>query len=174
MKASGRESRLTEGFSRLFRGATGSIKGERFVVVGRVRYSFGRGFWDEWYLAFETGAYAWLTEDNHELALQIELEDDLAVKDFESYRIGEELKINGEVFRIQELGMAKCLGLEGELPAGYLPDEVYPYVDGSSLNGAQTFGLEFDEPESGSKARVFVGTWLKAADLEVDEDDYSW
>ena len=83
------------------------------------------------------------------------------------------MQINGDVFRIQELGMAKCLGLEGELPSGYLPDESYPYVDGSSLNGEKTFGLEFDEPES-DKARAFVGTWLKAEDLEIDECDYSW
>jgi hypothetical protein len=40
------------------------------VVMGRVRYSFGSGFWDEWFLEFNDGTIGWLTEDNHELALQ--------------------------------------------------------------------------------------------------------
>ncbi|MBM73754.1 MAG: hypothetical protein CMK59_00020 [Proteobacteria bacterium] len=173
LKLAGKESRLTEGFSRLFRGATGSVKGQRFAVVGRVRYSFGRGFWDEWYLALETGEYVWLTEDNHELALQKEIDARQEFKDFHGYSLGDELEIDGETFRVQELGMAKCLGLEGELPSGYLPDETYPYVDGSSLNGAKTFGLEFDEPDSGA-AKAFVGTWVKPSELEVDENDYSW
>ena len=43
----GKQSILPEGFSRLFRGATGSLLNKRFCVLGRVRYSFGRGFWDE-------------------------------------------------------------------------------------------------------------------------------
>jgi hypothetical protein len=59
-----------EGFTRLFRGATGRLEKRPFVVMGRVRYSFGSGFWDEWFLEFGDGTIGWLTEDNHELALQ--------------------------------------------------------------------------------------------------------
>ena len=70
IETAGKQSILPEGFSRLYRGATGTLSQQRFFVLGRVRYSFGKGFWDEWYLEFNDGTLGWLIEDNHELSLE--------------------------------------------------------------------------------------------------------
>jgi len=74
IKSAGTQAVLPEGFSRLYRGATGSLQQKRFVVMGRVRYSFGHGFWDEWYLDCADGKTRWLTEDNHEFSWQGRIE----------------------------------------------------------------------------------------------------
>ena len=70
IRDAGKQATLPEGFTRLYRGATGRLLGKRFEVLGRVRYGFGGGFWDEWFLTLADGRTGWLTEDNHELALQ--------------------------------------------------------------------------------------------------------
>ena len=134
MKLSGKQSRLSEGFSRLYRGAMGEIKGQRFQVLGRVRYSFGRGFWDEWYLMLETGESIWISEDNHELCQQNKVGASEQFGHSSNYSVGEDLDVEGKTFRIQEIGEAVCLGIEGALPKEILPDERYQYVDGSSLD----------------------------------------
>ena len=70
---SGKKSVLMEGFTRLYRGARGSLREHRFEVLGRLRYSFGGGLWDEWYITFENESGAWITEDDHQLAVQTPL-----------------------------------------------------------------------------------------------------
>jgi hypothetical protein len=174
MKLSGKQSRLSEGFSRLYRGAMGSIQGKRFQILGRVRYSFGRGFWDEWYLMLDTGAGVWITEDNHELSLQAVLETGTQFGHYSNYNVGEDLKIEDEGFRIQEIGQAICLGIEGALPKDVSPDERYPYVDGASFNGQKTFGLEYDGPNEGMPPSLFVGSWLVAQDITLDDESLDW
>ena len=170
LKLSGKSSRLSEGFSRLYRGATGSIDGKRFYVLGRVRYSFGRGFWDEWLLDVGEETPVWLTEDNYELSLQAP-HSPSELPDMSTLKVGKDITLGGHTFRIQESGKAKCLGIEGELPKSILPDEEYMYIDGSSLDGKNNFGIEFDDDLSPS---CYIGTWLTQDKLVMDENDYGW
>ena len=44
----------------LFVGATGDVGGIGFNVLGRIRYGWEQGFWDEWYLALEDGSDSWI------------------------------------------------------------------------------------------------------------------
>ena len=170
LKLSGKSSRLSEGFSRLYRGATGAIDGKRFYILGRVRYSFGRGFWDEWLLDIGEDEPVWLTEDNYELSLQspYDLANPPAIN---KLKVGKNISLRGLKFRIQESGKAKCIGIEGELPRSILPDEEYLYVDGSSLDGKYSFGIEFDDD---LKPACYIGTWLTQDKLVMDENDYGW
>jgi len=174
MKLSGKQSRLSEGFSRFYRGAIGEIKGKRFQVLGRVRYSFGRGFWDEWYLMLDTGETVWVTEDNHELAIQEAYDLGDQFGHYSNYSVGDDLEISGGAFRIQEIGLALCLGIEGAVPKEVLPDEKYPYIDGSSLNGTKTIGLEYDGPNQGMPPTLFVGSWLNFGDVKLDDEELDW
>ena len=171
---SGKQSRLIEGFSRLYRGATGALKGERFEVLGRVRYSFGRGFWDEWYLMFENGTPLWITEDNHEFCQQEQIDNSPKLEDFENYEIRQEITLDGTSFLIQEKGMAICLGIEGFLPKNVLPNETYPFVDGSCLDGKRTFGLEYDGEKPTDPPTVFIGTWFVSEDMILEDEELEW
>lgn len=170
VQAAGEQSVLPEGFSRLYRGAAGSLHQKRFVVAGRVRYSFGRGFWDEWYLEMEDGALQWLTEDNHELALQRRVETRGLVASG-PWQPGQPITYRDRPFVVQEVGRAECIGVEGELPRFITSGESYPYVDASSPDGRSTLGLEYDD---GDRPSLFLGKWLKHAELKLDEEGVDW
>lgn len=165
----GKQSVLPEGFSRLYRGATGSLMKKRFEVMGRVRYSFGRGFWDEWYLEFDDGTTGWLSEDNQELCLEEEAKN-AVVALFESYHLSSRIKIGDREFVVEETGMAECLGAEGDLPFAILPGEKFPYVDASSPDGRDSLGIEYDD----AKPTVYIGHWLRYASLQMDDEGEDW
>lgn len=160
---SGQKSRLSQGFSQLYRGAFCTIQQQDIQIVGRVRYSFGRGFWDEWYGLTDTGEGVWITEDNHEFSIQVRvLNADISFNP-ETVAVGDEVSVQNRTYRILERGEAVCLGLEGELPKGLLPDEQYLYADGSSLDGQYALGIEFD----GDEPAIFVGEWIHPKDITV-------
>lgn len=162
-KPTGKKSRLSQGFSRLYCGALCTIHGNEYRVIGRVRYSYGKGFWDEWYALTDTGEGSWITEDDHEFSVQVEVPFDRVSTDIQNLTIGDELVVGDHTYRILEWGEAVCLGLEGELPKGVLPDESYRYADGGSLDGTHAIGIEYD----GTPPAVYVGRWIEAKDIRV-------
>ena len=167
--AAGKQSLLPEGFTRLYRGAAGNLKGQDFRVTGRVRYSFGRGFWDEWFLEFGDGSLGWLTEDNHELALQNRRELD-TVPPADVLKPGSLFRAWDMEFAVQETGEARCLGMEGDLPIRVETGETYLFADASSPDGRNTLGIEYDaDPPS-----VFLGIWLKYSDLRLHDEGLDW
>lgn len=159
---------LPEGFTRLYRGATGTLRGTRFEVLGRVRYGFERGFWDEWYVRLEDGDTAWVTEDDHLLALETELAEADAIDP--DLQIGQVITLAGVPYLILEVGQARCLGIEGQVPRGVLPDETYAYVDGASVDGKRTMGIERDD----DPPTVFVGERLQHEDVVLDDEGEDW
>lgn len=165
---SGKTSMLPEGFTRLFRGATGTLRGTRFEVLGRVRYGYDRGFWDEWYLRLEDGSTAWLTEDDHHLAL--ETMRGAATVPTETLEVGETIPVDGTTYLIREVGTARGLGIEGQVARGVLPDETYGYADGHSLDGARTLGIEYDD----DPPTVFLGERLRHEDVQLDDEGDLW
>ena len=161
----GKKSRLSQGFSRLYCGALCTIESQEYRIVGRVRYSYGKGFWDEWYALTDIGQGTWITEDDHEFSVQTEISHTEVSKDIQSLSIGDEVIIKNQTYRILETGEAVCLGLEGELPKGILPDERYRYADGGSLDGTSALGIEYDD----TPPTIFVGRWIHAKDIQVAE-----
>jgi len=165
----GRQSVLPEGFTRLFRGATGRLENRAFVVMGRVRYSFGKGFWDEWFLEFGDGTIGWLTEDNHELALQTRMSSK-NIPPIEGLAPGKKFKVRKIDFVVQEVGEAECIGVEGDLPIKVQTGETYRFADASSPDGKYTFGIEYDAVPPA----LFMGRWIAFAVLKLNDEGLDW
>lgn len=166
----GRQSILPEGFSRLYRGATGRLAQSRFRVAGRIRYAFPSGFWDEWYLAMEDGTWAWLTEDDHELAIERAWPEAKVTAPFISFAPGQRFSLGGVEWHVEELGTARCLGMEGELPEHADTGDSYPYIDASSLDGRYSLGIEYDQ----NPPTAFKGHWLRWSALKLDDEGDDW
>ena len=169
VKDAGKQSILPEGFSRLYRGATGRLFKKRFVVLGRVRYSFGKGFWDEWSMEFNDGTLGWLSEDNHEFALEKE-GSAKNIPAFSSLHPGYQLSVRNMEFIVEEVGHAECLGVEGDLPIVVQSGEKYAFADASTQDGQYTLGIEYDE----DPPTVFLGRWLKYSALTLDDEGLDW
>lgn len=80
------------------------------------------------------------------------------------------MSIRGVEFVVEERGEAECIGAEGELPFVVALGEKYRYVDGSSPDGKQAVGIEYDE----EPANVFLGGWLRHEDLALDDEGEDW
>ncbi len=169
VESAGKQSILPEGFSRLYRGGTGTLKNRRFFVLGRVRYSFGNGFWDEWFLEFSGQSIGWLTEDNHEFALETRCRVK-RLPAFSALSPGFRLTVRDIPFVIEEVGNAECLGVEGDLPIAAQSGETYRFADASSPDGKHTLGLEFDDDQPG----VYFGEWIKYSDIRMDDEGLNW
>lgn len=173
VRDSGHKSRLPTGFTRFYTGATGTLEGARFVVLGRVRYQTGGARWDEWAVQVEgappgSDGVTWITEDDHELAIETGRKRvTLAVEDA---TVGSFVELLGHRFVIEEAGEAVCEGVEGQLPRGIFPGERYRYADGSTPDGAHTVGIEWD----GDDPMVFVGRWAKPAEVALDDEGVEW
>jgi hypothetical protein len=169
IKDAGKQSVLPEGFTRLYRGATGRLQNRSFTVMGRIRYSFGSGFWDEWFLEFADGTIGWLTEDNHELALQTRTAPK-QIPPFESLHPRKKINVKKRVFVVQEEGQAECIGDERNLPIEAQTGEVYKFADASSQDGQFTLGIEYDQ----QPPTVFIGRWLTYTDMVLDDEGLEW
>ena len=141
LQSNGTQSRLAQGYSRFYSGAVGTVGDVRFQVLGRVRYAFANGFWDEWYIKHEDGTGFWITEDNYSFAIQRlhNLPDPLMP--LKHYKIGDDITVDGRDYQVSEIGKAECLGIEGEVPKEILATESYMYIDAISYDGTHTLGV---------------------------------
>lgn len=162
VRAAGFKSALTEGFTRLFRDAVGQIADKRVRVLGRVRYRHPRGFWDEWYVAYDDDTLGWITEDDHELAI----EEPGRREDFHRARVGDRFDHQGTTWHVEEVGEAECIGVEGELPDVYALGELYRFADASSVDGRSTLAIEYDE----EPPVVFRGRWVPVGAIRLECD----
>ena len=166
----GKMSVLAKPAGPLFVGASGSLKdGTSFQVIGRVRYGYENGFWDEWYLQHEDFSTSWLTEDEkrfmHEHPMTLEV-DPNALK---SMSPGQNIELNNIKFSIREKGNATCEGGEGQLPFRIITGEQVPFFDLVSGEG-HTATIEI-EPDG--VVKFFQGNPLQYNDIQVDNESYN-
>jgi len=155
--------------SRFRIGATGKLKDRSFRVLGRLHYAHENGTWDEWFVETDDGKILWLTEDEGELFLEKPLDVTSEVPPHADLRPGMQLQLNNKVGIVEEVGEARCIGGEGQIPFIVEIGETYPYADGASPDGKFSFGLEYDNQTG--KPSVFIGTILKTKEVKSREED---
>ncbi|MFA6034765.1 MAG: DUF4178 domain-containing protein [Myxococcota bacterium] len=165
LRTAGGQSILPEGFSRFYRGAVGTFNGKRFVVLGRVRYAFDRGFWDEWHLELHDGSMAWMTEDNHEFRIEKAVEG-ADVPPAAKCTLGTRVVVADKSFVIIETGRARNIGIEGQIPKAVTPGEEFSYADGTTPDGQYSLGIEY----RGGMTAVYTGDWLNPVSITMDDE----
>ena len=163
----GTQSILPEGDTRLYMGATGTLLGKAYQVVGHVRLEVDRASWDEWYLQIDGKKAAWLSEGGRQLALSRPLKLEEEAPDPEDIQVGFRIKLSGHVFSVREMGQARCVGGEGQLPFTLLPGEQYPYMDIATLDGKHSGTLEYDEE---GEPHAYLGQPLTHEQLTVNDE----
>lgn len=151
--------------SRFKVGAGGKLKGRAFTVLGRLSYAHEKGTWNEWFIEFSDGTIQWLAEDEGELFLESPLVLSSPVPPFGELEPGMQIALNDRVGVIEELGEARCIGGEGQIPSVVEIGETYPYADGSGADGSFVFGLEYDAATGAPTA--FVGIALSVGDSKA-------
>lgn len=162
----GRTAKLAEFPSPLYIGATGTLQGRRFQVVGRLRYRYESGFWDEWFLTFDNDRPGWLVEDEGEYTFYVKATAQGKVPSFEEVAVGSTVTISGRRVFVTEMGHAEIAGGEGQLAFQILPGERIDYLDGTSGNRLVSVEYAADEIE------VSLGHAVAHEALIIDEETY--
>lgn len=162
----GRTAKLADLPSLLYVDATGALGGRRFRVMGRMRYQYESGQWDEWFVAFDDGGVGWLVEDEGEYKLYAKETLTTAVPPFESIAAGSTVSIAGRQVFITEKGRANIAGGEGQLAFTIVPGEKVAYLDGSS--GDDLVSVEYTEDE----IELSVGRPVARDELVLDEEEF--
>lgn len=118
----------------------GKIKNLPYEVVGRLRFEYYEGFWDEWLVLLNNQEEAWLMEDEGELTLfrKATLHGD--APSFEHIKVGRTVELRLQLPDSNQSGLypifiiekhkAIIRGGEGELPFIVEPGEQADYADG--------------------------------------------
>jgi len=124
-------------------GQQGRLRGRPFEVLGRVRYSYEDGVWDEWYLAFADGSAGWLEEDEGTWTLAAQEKLRTPVPAFDEVRVGAQFDVNGYPFFVTERCRARIAGAEGQLFFRAVPGRPVNFLDGNV--GGRSAYLEYTE-----------------------------
>jgi hypothetical protein len=142
VEAIGKAAALPFDVSPIMIGTRGRIDGSGFDVIGRVRWGWTDGSWNEWLLLFDDMSNAWLGEAMGQYMLLRERPigdlDDPAIRkliDGEEVPVGTTSMIDGEPFIVSDARPVTCLAAEGELPFRAPPGWTIFSVDFRSESG---------------------------------------
>ena len=133
----------------------------QFMAVGRARFDYGQGFWDEWWVMGGEGEGRWLSVDEGDFALEEPIEIEKTPSAFELVP-GRSVTIAGESLVVTEQGRATCIGVQGELPEALSVGDSYTYFHLSGVGG-RLYTLEIDR----GRAACHRGEWMSPFEIEA-------
>lgn len=134
-------------------GTAGRYDGHAFDVIGRVRWGWSDGSWNEWLALFTDGSHGWLGEAMGQFMMtrerpladvRTQMIQRMAAGD--RPRLGEEGELDGVTYSVADVKRATCIAAEGELPfvapAGWTITSIDMRAPGGELASFQTDGEE--------------------------------
>lgn len=160
LNARGQGIKLADYPSILHLEQNGKINGRGFRVLGRVRYGYDAGFWEEWQIEWDGDQPpAWLEEDEGYWTLY--KRDDMTgkVPSFEQVRVGQTVTIDGMQVFITEKRTGKMVGMEGQFTTVMPVKGEFGYATGTA--DGKPFSITY-WPDG---VEIEVGTDLDDGDL---------
>jgi hypothetical protein len=127
----------------------------RFTTVGRVRYDYGDGWWDEWFVRSDGGKESWVSVDEGDIATESLIQKNPKVPTFDELVIGSNVTINRIRMQVVEKNICTMVGAQGELPFKIIPNETYHYAD---LLGPKR--LAFTIEYQNDRVECYKGVWI--------------
>lgn len=147
-------------------GTSGQWRGIGFTLVGRVRWGWSDGSWNEWLAECNDGQHRWLAEAMGSFMLTQARADLLDLPELRGFATGgtmlrgNRVDIDGSAFLASDIKEAQCLGSEGSLPIPSAIGQRMTSVDFRSPDGA---ALCLQRDETGASA--WLGEYLDLAAL---------
>jgi hypothetical protein len=148
-------------------GTTGTADGVAFEVIGRVRWGWTDGSWNEWLLMGVDGQHRWLGEAVGQFMLMGERDTEAleppslqALVAGGDATIGTMAQMEGVTYFVADIKDATCLGCEGELPFRAPKDWTVFSVDFRSDTG-HCASFQRD----GAGASFYAGRYVELIDL---------
>lgn len=156
----GKTSTLADYPSRLSIGQHGKIKGKGFHVMGRVRYSYDDGFWEEWQINWEDDTPPdWLEEDEGYWTLYRRERVRSAIPSYEQIRVGGTVQVNTYNVFVTEKREGKMMGSEGQFSSVMPIQEKFGFFSGTADGRVVSVNYWEDEIE------ISIGEDLELSDM---------
>ncbi|MEM6971589.1 MAG: DUF4178 domain-containing protein [Pseudomonadota bacterium] len=134
-------------------GRPAQIAGRRVTPIGHLRFSYGLGWWDEFWCTSPEGQ-GWVSVDEGDIAVEQPLPKRQWPGAFRPV-LGYTIEVDGERFTVTEAETAKCIAVRGEVPEEITLEEQHQYYDLSGEHG----GILTYESWTGGEA-WFRGHWI--------------
>ncbi|MBO9446877.1 DUF4178 domain-containing protein [Ruegeria sp. R14_0] len=134
-------------------------------ILGHARYSYGRGFWDEFCGADDAGATYWISVDEGDVVMQTRLHGQDVPKSPPPFRPGETLDFDAATFTVTEVETAECIALRGQFDEALQVGERHDFVNASAGDEALLSGEFWAD-----SALWFYGRWYDPFDIKVERN----
>jgi hypothetical protein len=163
----GKVAEVPEDVSPLQIGVRGSDGGHGFQLIGRVRWRWTDGGWNEWLALFDNGTTGWIGEAMGRYMLLREVAAtgsavERGLRDGAQIIVGTEATIDGVQYRVTDVKQATCAGSEGELPFNTPPGFSMPSVDLMAADG-HCASIQMD----GGEVKLYAGRYVTLADMKA-------
>lgn len=159
----GQSASLADYPSRLQVGARGTIKGKPFTVLGRIRYAYDAGFWEEWQIGYEDDAPPdWLEEDEGLWTLYRRGRVRGPVPPYEEVKVGSVINANNQQLFVTEKRKGRVVGSEGQFASVFPIQGTFGYVTGAADDQTTSINYWQDEIE------ISIGEEISRNDLILE------
>lgn len=131
-------------------------------IHGHARFSYGRGFWEEFWGLNASGASRWVSVDEGDVVMQRPLDRSDWPQHDGHFRTDRHLSARGMKFDVIEVDSAECVAVSGSFDEALLVGETYRFVNAQSPRGQLLSGEIWDGGES-----WFLGEWYDPFEITV-------
>jgi DNA-directed RNA polymerase subunit RPC12/RpoP len=148
-------------------GTGGWVDGSAFTLIGRAKYRWKNGTWNEWYCQFDDQRVGWLAEAQGSLMLSFspaantEHSDQMTAKYVRSLKLGDNVDLGGEIFSVTDIKSCYCLSVEGEIPAK--PDSEREILSIDLIGPKQAF---LNLTATGNSRDIYIGCYVDFLNLK--------
>jgi ribosomal protein S27AE len=136
-----------------------TLLGTPWHLIGQARFSYGRGFWDEFWAEGPGTQMAWISVDEGDIVVQTELPaHDRPTQTTPT--LGGTVPYDGTLFTVTELETATVQACRGTLPEVMTPGDTYHFANCTAPDGRLLSG-EFWQGQSA----WYLGQWADAFDI---------
>lgn len=146
-------------------GTEGVFDGQGFAVIGRVRWGWSAGSWNEWLFLFADGAHGWLGDAMGEFSVLRERPVGELIhagpwSETPDFSVGTSMFVDGEPMTVSDSREVRCIAAEGELPFVAPAGWTVHSIDLRGPSGAAAT-LQRDAEETS----FYVGRYVTLAEL---------
>lgn len=162
IKLAGKQAVLSDIPSLLKLGSPFQYQKTAFTPVGKVRYRYDLGFWEEWWAVDNSGHGFWISVDEGDFAFEKPLDIEASkLPTPDQVQLGNRVHLYDIDWQVTETGEGICEGYAGELPEIIQVNEPIPYAHLSDTQG-QLLTLEYYKHTT----RAYKGEWVDPFEIK--------